>query len=148
MNGRLCSRCKTAVSRADHAYCRLCTNAYQKARHRRIAATPRIREIEEHGHKKSHPLYRAVQSARERAKQAGVAFDLDIWQLSVPSVCPVLGIPLDSSDLHHTPSIDRFVPSKGYTHQNVRIMSFRANSIKTDATADELLKVWQYVANG
>lgn len=60
----------------------------------------------------------------------------------VPEVCPVLGIkiqgnvvagPLDSS-----PSIDRLIPHLGYIPGNVRIISNRANRLRSDGTAREL----------
>ena len=101
-------------------------------------------EIEQFGFKNSHPLYRSVQAARARAKSRGLEFDLNLWDLEVPELCPALGIPLDGRDLQHTPSLDRMDSSKGYTKDNVRVISFRANSIKQDATAEELQRVADY----
>lgn len=38
-------------------------------------------------------------------------------------------------------SLDRIVPSLGYVPGNVAVISHRANRIKSDATADELRAV-------
>lgn len=37
-----------------------------------------------------------------------------------------------------SPSVDKIVPEKGYVKGNVVWMSYRANSLKTDASLDEL----------
>lgn len=59
--------------------------------------------------------------------------------------CPLLGIELTYKA--YTPglrppanyaSLDRIDPKKGYIEGNVQILSFRANSIKSDATLEEL----------
>ena len=48
-------------------------------------------------------------------------------------ICPVLGIPLKvnvggnrMSD--NSPTLDKFIPSKGYAKGNVQIINWRANS--------------------
>ena len=82
-----------------------------------------------------------------RAKTQGLAFDLDITDIVVPEVCPVLGIPLThnvgkGAGFHaDSPSVDKIIPSLGYTKGNVRVISARANLLKSDATVAELEKV-------
>lgn len=86
------------------------------------------------------------EGAKKRAKENGVTFLLTVHDIpDVPSECPVLGIaikpnikagPLDSS-----PSLDKLVPSLGYVPGNVRIISNRANRIRSDATAKELMLI-------
>lgn len=88
-------------------------------------------------------------SARSRAVKVGVPFDLTPGDLAVPALCPVLGIPLtkgpDGRAHAGSPSVDRIVPERGYVPGNVRVISFRANSIKNDATLAELEAVVAYV---
>ncbi len=93
--------------------------------------------------------------ARQRAKEKNVPFDIDIdyvrslvgenAELAVR--CPVLGFLLDYSTqrtegtghaLPNSPSIDRIVPELGYVKGNVRIISHRANTIKSNASVQEL----------
>ena len=40
---------------------------------------------------------------------------------------------------------DRVVPALGYVPSNIRVISFRANRIKSDASAAELRAVLEYV---
>ncbi len=81
--------------------------------------------------------------ARKRAKENGDIFTLTIADIpEVPTRCPVLSIdikpnvvagPLDSS-----PSLDRIIARLGYIPGNVRVISNRANRLRSDAAAEEL----------
>lgn len=92
---------------------------------------------------------RLLAGAKDRAKIRGIEFDLLVDDISWPSVCPVLGISLtyNGQDGHKDSraSLDRRNPSLGYTKDNVRIISMRANRIKSDATAEELRKILDYM---
>lgn len=92
-----------------------------------------------------HDLY--VQ-AKRRAKTIGVAFALTLEDIVVPDVCPVLGIPLcRGGGVHHagSPTLDRMEPKGGYTPENVRVISYRANAIKSDATVQDLRRIIDYM---
>jgi len=47
--------------------------------------------------------------------------------------------------LDHSPSLDRIDNSKGYTKDNVMVISFRANNIKKDANLQELKALVRYL---
>lgn len=103
--------------------------------------------------KENEPWRLMLRNVRARAKERGLEFDLDaeflksIWT----DTCPVLGIPLKSavhpsggtrhssrSKPHdNSPTLDRIDSSKGYTKNNVIIMSYRANMIKNCGTIQE-----------
>jgi len=89
-------------------------------------------------------LYNSIKS---KASFHGILFDLEESDLIVPTVCPVLGIPLrwDKRSKETTPSVDRLIPSKGYVKGNIHIISGRANRLKNDASLEELEKVVEYV---
>lgn len=73
-----------------------------------------------------------------------IEFDLELVELnelSFPITCPVLGIPLTyhRGKAHdNSYSIDRLDSSKGYTIDNIVVVSNRANKLKSDATLDEM----------
>lgn len=94
-------------------------------------------------------LRKLLYTLKSRAKARGLDFDLEIEDLkNYPKVCPVLGIEIklfaDRNDPHCL-SIDRFDNNKGYTKDNIRMISLRANFLKRDATVEELEKVCQYM---
>jgi hypothetical protein len=43
--------------------------------------------------------------------------------------------------IDNSPSLDRIVPEKGYVAGNIRVISQRANRIKSNATVEELRAV-------
>lgn len=83
--------------------------------------------------------------ARKRAASLGLPFDIEPEDIKVPSECPILGIPLDSRDRNHAPSLDRVFPFLGYVVTNIRVISFRANRLKGDASPEELRAILSYI---
>ena len=94
-------------------------------------------------------IYRMWYSARKRATKAEVPFDISLDDIVIPEICPVLGIKLQVNRgcgfKPTSPSLDRKIPSVGYVKGNVRVISYRANEIKRDATLEELEKVIRYL---
>jgi len=85
-----------------------------------------------------------LRSARRRAREKDLPFSIVEEDIKIPDVCPVLGIPLFSGDGHmidNSPNLDRIIPEKGYVAGNVRVISQRANRIKSNATVEELRAV-------
>lgn len=91
-----------------------------------------------------NPERRMLNSARQHAKKHGLPFNLTLDDIVVPAHCPVLGITLRTLPgprRPDVPSLDRIIPSLGYTKGNVVVVSWHANRIKCNATIDELRRV-------
>ena len=96
------------------------------------------------------PLYylkRIFNERKRTAKLLGLPFDIILEDIkNIPTECPVLGIPLFNNGKNNpnAPSLDRFIPEKGYVKGNVAWISKRANLMKTNATIQEveLLLKW------
>ena len=86
--------------------------------------------------------------AKMRAKAKGLPFNLDLSDIVIPDVCPVLGIPIrgavDKFD-YQSASLDRLIPKLGYVKGNVNVISMRANTVKNNSTYEELEKVYKWV---
>jgi len=86
--------------------------------------------------------YIILAQAKSRAKRDGLEFSLKEEDIIIPTHCPILGIPIKrniGSGFHKdSPSLDRIDNTKGYTKNNIRIISNRANLLKCDATLEEL----------
>lgn len=83
-----------------------------------------------------------IYTAKTRAKKYGLPFNIDITDIIVPRICPLLNIPLfRTSDVRkyrpNSPSLDRKIPHLGYVKGNVWVISYKANMIKSVATLDE-----------
>jgi hypothetical protein len=86
--------------------------------------------------------------AKRRALQKGLDFNITIDDIVIPDVCPVLGVPIfrgDGRPCDNSPSLDKIIPEKGYVKGNVRVISFRANSLKSNATLEEVRKILEYM---
>ncbi len=89
---------------------------------------------------------RMFEGAARRATANGISFYIGIEDIPIPDRCPVLGIILRPTEPgtgrnNHAPSIERIDSRIGYVRGNVLVVSWRANKIKGDATAEELRKV-------
>lgn len=128
--------------------CRSCTAEYYHANKDRIKNAVSKWAARVHSEDPAgNSIKRLVWGAKTRSKKNGLPFNITVADLPAPLTCSVLGVVLDYSAKgrgghnRNSPSIDRLVPALGYTRGNVRIISFRANSLRNDGTADELEKV-------
>ena len=72
--------------------------------------------------------------------------------INLPDFCPVLGIPLNYlgtgltsfSRTDNSASIDQIIAGKGYTKDNMIIISWRANRIKNNGTPEEHFKIYDF----
>jgi hypothetical protein len=98
-------------------------------------------------HGKSKTLeYTMFYDARKRAIAANIPFTITPDDIVIPKVCPVLGITL-VADRHrdNKPSLDKIIQEKGYTPENIKVISFRANRLKSDATVEEIRAIISYI---
>ena len=82
-----------------------------------------------------------IRSAKQRAQSKNLDFNIEPSDISLPETCPLLEIPLDShygSAQDNSYSIDRIDSTKGYIKGNVWVISKRANTLKNNATLEEL----------
>lgn len=85
--------------------------------------------------------YKLILAAGARAKRNNIEFSITKQDISMPENCPYLNIPIKINDIksnYNSPSIDRIDNSKGYIKGNVIIVSRKANTIKNNATLQEL----------
>jgi hypothetical protein len=123
---------KSLRRKSDDA-CLTCRNIY--ARNSRAKNIPR----------------QTISKVRYRAKKLNVPFNLDVaWYVeNYSEICPVLGIQMGNypGNIYQdkSVSVDRLIPALGYVRSNCRIISGRANRIKSDATLDELKALVRYL---
>lgn len=154
---KFCPKCTSDKSRDDftndrgrkdgkYPFCKIC-----RAKDYAAWKTPE-RQAQLAQHNRSYRLNNIPQtlwrSARNRARKRGVPFEIEPSDIQVPTHCPILGVELVVAKgrfNENSPSLDRKDPSKGYVPGNVAVISFRANLIKNDATAEELEKVLNWM---
>lgn len=104
------------------------------------------------GIKEDSDLYRAKREKFRNKKHGrdsrGLEWTIEFGDILWPTHCPILGLELDyfaETRQENSPSFDRVDSSKGYVKGNVQIMSWRANRIKNDGTAEEHRKIADYL---
>lgn len=90
--------------------------------------------------RRKNPAHMLFYRARERCNKSGLEFNLVETDIVIPSHCPLLGIELIKDGTRDSaPSLDRIDNSKGYTKDNVWVISFKANRMKNTASIEELI---------
>lgn len=85
-----------------------------------------------------------LRAARRRAKTFGLEFTITARDIIVPSECPLLGTELvlgEGKQGPNSPSLDRINNSRGYTPDNIWVISQRANTCKGNLSADEIIQI-------
>jgi hypothetical protein len=106
--------------------------------------------------RENHPEQAALQGIRGHAKTRGISCTLTMETLpEVPKFCPIfpwirLKWHKNEGNRKHqpdSPSLDRIRNDRGYEPGNVRWVSWRANSLKSDMTFQELQALFGDAAN-
>lgn len=92
---------------------------------------------------------KAIRYTKSRAKQLGIEFNLTPEDIIFPDICPILNKHLQRNETkgpsRYSPSIDRIDNDKGYTVDNIQIISMKANTMKCDASVEELQRFADWV---
>jgi hypothetical protein len=92
-----------------------------------------------------------IHKIERRAEEKGLECEIKIQDITIPAVCPVLGIPIivGHKNRDHWPSLDRVSCKFGYVRGNVQVISYRANRIKNNGPAEdhEKIAVWMRVVD-
>ena len=95
-----------------------------------------------------HIVRSKFRSKKANALTAGHEWSVDFGDIDFPRYCPILGIELDywaDTRQENSVSFDRVDNTKGYVTGNVIIVSWRANRIKNDGTAEEHKKIYEFM---
>lgn len=98
--------------------------------------------------KVGHVAYREkllLKEAEKRSQQHGLPFNLELSDIIIPEVCPIFGIPLIAAvggvRTDNSPTLDRIDNTKGYVKGNIAVISWGANRLKNNGTAEQHRKI-------
>ncbi len=88
--------------------------------------------------------------AKGRCKGTDVPITITVDDFEIPEFCPVfpdirLRFAEGRGRPDNIPTLDRIIPALGYIPGNVRVISMRANRLKSDATVEELEAIIAYI---
>jgi hypothetical protein len=83
---------------------------------------------------------------KHNAKDRSYEFNISEDDIKIPERCPVLKIPLTklSNGGDYAPSVDRIDNSLGYTKDNIHVVSWRANHLRSNGTLEEFKKIVEW----
>lgn len=130
----VCSACFNDIgpgleSRGRPGWCKACYAREMSAYMRRRRSSHRERAM--------------LDRARERARTRGLTFSLAVDDIYIPQRCVIRGIPLAWGEGRRgpdSPSLDRVDADRGYTPDNVRVISDAANRWKGDMSIAQLAR--------
>jgi hypothetical protein len=148
--GKPCKHGHIAERSTNGSNCKVCHQQRTEQRTKEFLSIPGNRENINSKHRQTYRdniKHNMVLGCQRRAKAKNLTCSITVDDISLPSHCPVLGIPLLIGQEHcrdNWPSIDRIIPSQGYIPGNIVIVSSRANRIKNDSTVEELGKLYEF----
>lgn len=169
---KICPACKNTFTtllnhKLEKTYCSLkCSNNSKQSTEDPILRKERLKEWARQYRKNRPEWARATQKrarkklrennpehliwmeTKKRAKKRRIFFDIDVSDIIIPKVCPILGIELSFGvgRVHDaSPSLDRIIPEKGYVKGNCFIISSKANRMKQENTLETLEKIILYI---
>ena len=81
--------------------------------------------------------------ARTRARKYNTEFNIEESDIIIPVYCPILNCKLEKGEGY----LDRVDNTKGYIKGNVRVISRKANLLKSSLTLDVLENIIKYIKN-
>lgn len=99
--------------------------------------------------KRKNPERAMWLSAKDRARKKGIPFNIEVSDIVIPDVCPILCVPLVRGvrGHPHAPSLDRITNKLGYVKGNVAVISTAANSMKSNLDIDTIHSLLRYMGS-
>lgn len=136
--GRSCTECKVWKSK----------EAFHSNRGHPYNINPTCKECRKPRSKRDYHKQTREQKlfdrAKSRATRKGQEFNIVLGDIYIQDVCPVLNMPYIKTG-QYVPSLDRIDNNKGYTKENIIVMSSRANRMKGDFNIEELNKLIRFL---
>lgn len=143
-----CTKCKEVkpftefTKGPDNGYryqCRVCNMVYQKEKPRQHRSDISAKYYQKR--KETNPALFMWKQAKHRAKfdYQNMEFTIEVNDIIIPDICPIMGVPFIALDKKYGHSLDRKDSSKGYTKENIQVISRIANVMKNNATEQELV---------
>lgn len=92
--------------------------------------------------KAENPALFMWKQAKHRARwdYSNMEFSIEVEDIFIPDKCPYMGVSFIPLDKDFGYSLDRIDSSKGYTKDNIQVISYVANKMKNNATTEQLIQ--------
>jgi hypothetical protein len=93
--------------------------------------------------RETHFIQRMFTRAKQRSLKNNLEFNIELNDIIIPEKCPLLNIKLvfgTKDNYKFSPSLDRIDSSKGYIKGNIQVISMLANTMKNNASKEQLIE--------
>jgi len=124
-------------SSGHSAECKACVKAYNK---RHVTENAEYYRQYRQSKRNLDLAWYLFLESRARAKRNGLAFNLEPSDIVIPASCPVFGFAFRTGreNRDFAASVDRIDCTLGYVKGNVRVISYLANRMKSNASENQL----------
>lgn len=136
--------CKDCTKKARDAHYSKNRETINKNRREKRIEDPvhrdKVRDQSRKSYRNRLTWYRWYEASR-RAQERGLEFTIKEEDIIIPDYCPLLEVPLvvgNGDEYEYSPSLDRKDSTKGYTPDNIWVISKKANSMKNSASVEEI----------
>ena len=146
--GKLCSSCNMKTIEKQHRHLRFKENKLTIAEHCKNTR-------EKYKDTFTYRLRKLVEQAKARSKRNNLEFELTLDNVldlyPEDNKCPVFKFDLSFNSngrggyRENSPSIDRIDSNKGYTLDNVQIISTKANILKSNASLQDIEALYNFM---
>lgn len=166
---KICNRCKDAKPFSEFSKntsskdglqykCKDCDTSYQaERRNKNPEKTLEYSRTYQKNKRKdyNYRLQMLINASKQRAKNKDREHNISVEDIKKifpqDGCCPIFGMKLEFNSAgfrENSPSIDRIDSTKGYTPDNIQIISWKANRIKGYASVQELEMLLAYLTQG
>lgn len=142
------SECKICRSIKNKKYYANNIDKYRERSNKYKETYKEILKTKAREYRKSNLEKGLFKNAYYRALKGGLEFNIALEDITIPDICPVLNIPIyrrGASVCKNSPTLDRIDPNKGYVKGNIAVISHKANSLKSNGTAEEHRQIADFI---
>lgn len=86
--------------------------------------------------------------AKNRAKTKHIDFSIEKYNIFIPKICQVCKIEICQNNnkvQNNSPSVDRVNPTLGYIKNNIAVICYRCNNIKSNGNVEDHKRIVDYI---
>jgi hypothetical protein len=141
MNTKICTKCKIEKNINDFS------DLWKKLKSEKWVINGKRAECKKCANERRKHCYLKdyrtglLSNAKQRSRINNIECTITLEDIIIPEICPILKVPLirgTKNNYKFSPTIDRIDSTKGYTKDNIKVISMKANTMKNNATFNEL----------
>lgn len=125
--------------------CKICHSTFSHSSENRKDVASRYYKRK----KEENPALFMWKQAKHRAKYDydDLEFSIEVGDIIIPEKCPYFNVSFIPLDKQLGYSLDRIDSSRGYVKDNIRVITYKANRMKSDATKEDLIAFAKGILN-